>query len=230
LRFYSVRTLSRRFAAGKGNSPVNDATDVNRTGTTLTWIAGSDAIDHLVYFGTANPPPRVAIVTMPTVTYDTGAMGQGRLYYWHVDANNSYGDPCAGDTWSFRVEECVNSAAPFYADWVGGGALPWSRPDCWCYKRQCRGDTDGSIQLDIYWVFTLDLPILKDAYGKADALLTGNRICADFNHAKQLGLYRVYTRDLSTLQTYYGQTESQLPVCPMDWDGDGDNDYNFWTN
>jgi hypothetical protein len=84
--------------------------------------------------------------------------------------------------------------------------------------------------LGLYWVYTLDLAALKDAYGKADAQLNGNRICADLNHTKQLGLYRVYTVDLSTLKSYYGKPVAQVPDCPIDWEGDGDNDYNFWTN
>jgi hypothetical protein len=99
--------------------------------------------------------------------------------------------------------------------------MPWSKPDCWCYRRQCRGDADGAKQL-AFWVYTLDLGILKDAYGKPVAQMTGNRICADFDHAPQLA-FRVYTLDLATLKSYYGKPEASVPECPS-------ANYNFWTN
>ena len=209
-------------------APANGATGISRTGTTLTWTAGANATDHLVYLGTVSPPPKVGNVAMPTVTYNTGALGQGKLYYWRIDANNGYGDPCAGDIWNFRVEECVKSTAPFYTAWTGAGGKPWSRPDCWCYGRNCRGDYDGLKQLGLYWVYSADLAGLKDAWGKTDAQLTDNRICADFCRDKALNLYRVYTTDFVMLKTWYAN--ANCPVCPKDFNGDGDDDYNFWTN
>jgi len=135
-----------------------------------------------------------------------------------------------GETEDYRfvpITECVNSAAPFYTAWVGAGK-PWSRPACWCCQRNCRGDADCLRQLNLYWVYTADLTIFRSAYALTDAQLNQVKICADFNHLKQLNLYRVYTMDLAILRTYYGR--AVVPVCPMDWDGDGDNDYNFWTN
>ena len=213
-------------------APANGATGISRTGTTLTWTAGANATDHLVYLGTVSPPPKVGNVAMPTVTYNTEAMGQGKLYYWRIDANNGYGDPCAGDIWSFRVEECVKSTAPFYVVWIGQGK-PWNRPDCWCYRRNCRGDFDGLQQLGLYWVYSNDLLALRDAYSKTDAQLTGNRICADFRRDIGMGMYRVYSIDLARLRSYY--MNLQVPCCDVDAAPgnctlSSDPNYAFWTN
>jgi len=209
-------------------SPANGATGVSRTGTSLTWVAGSGTVDsHDVYFGTTNPPPFK--VNQTATSYATGTMGQGKLYYWRIDEINN-GGTATGDVWNFRVEECVKSTAPFYTAWKGGGA--WNRPDCWCYKRHCRGDADGLKQLSLYWVYVQDLTILRSAYGKIDSQMTGNRICADFDRAKALNLYRVYTNDLTILRLYYGKGEAQVKCCDFDQNctlAAGDY-FNFWTN
>ena len=94
--------------------------------------------------------------------------------------------------------DCVKSDAPFYDEWVGitsGGY--WSKPDCWCYKRNCRGDADG-IKPTLYRVTTDDLAILVASFSKADKKLTQVTICADFDHIKPT-LYRVTTDDLAIL-------------------------------
>jgi len=208
-------------------NPANGATDIPRIGTSLSWTAGSGTVDsHDVYFGTTNPP--TFKVNQTATSYATGTMGQGKLYYWRIDEKNT-GATTPGDVWNFRVEECVKSTAPFYGAWVGAGK-PWSRPDCWCCQRNCRGDADCLRQLNLYWVLTADLAILRSAFALPDAQLNQVKICADFDHKKQLNTFRVYTADLTILSRYYATTQSNVPICPMDWDGDGNNDYNFWTN
>jgi len=112
--------------------------------------------------------------------------------------------------------ECVKASAPFYAVWD-----QFSKPDCWCYQRNCHGDADGVKQFS-YWVFTNDLTILKSAYSKQDQDLTGNMICADFDRTKQFS-YRVFTQDLTILKQYYSKQEVDNPVCDM-------TNYNFWKN
>jgi hypothetical protein len=199
-------------------SPANGATGISRSGTTLTWIAGSDAAEHVVYFDITDPPQQVAIATMPTVTYPTGVMTQGQLYYWHVDARNGAGTTI-GDTWSFRVEECMKSIAPEYNDWV-----EWDRPSCWCCRRQCNGDAD--CKKTIFWVSLTDLNCLKQNYGKPDNLISD--ICCDFNHHKNI--QRVQVLDLIIIKNYFNK--SDVPCC----DNDGDcilvpaDKYAFWTN
>ena len=122
--------------------------------------------------------------------------------------------------------DCVKTDAPFYTEWVGAGS-PWDKPDCWCYERNCRGDADG-IKTGVAYVNTPDLTIFVSAFGKADFKLDQTKICADFDHIKT-GVARVNTPDLTIFVNYFGKADFKCPPCPLDWDGDLDDDYNFWT-
>jgi len=115
-------------------------------------------------------------------------------------------------------QECVKSTAPFYAAWVQFG-----KPNCWCYKKQCRGDVDGASQLGRP-VSNNDLTKFKEAFNKTDAQLQAvvNGICADLDHAAQLGR-RVSNNDLQTFKLYFNKADANVPICEMD-------NYNFWTN
>jgi hypothetical protein len=121
--------------------------------------------------------------------------------------------------------ECVNSGAPFYngsapwASWIGLGS-----PKCWCYEYNCRGDIDGKV-LGPYRVATADLTVFKAAYFQADLSSVPNGECAD-NDRKLLGPYLVATADLTTFKANYFQPG--VSPCPLDFDGDTDDDYNFW--
>jgi hypothetical protein len=97
-----------------------------------------------------------------------------------------------------------------YNTWVA-----WKEPNCWCFRRQCRGDADG-VKQGLYWVASNDLNILKAAMTKTDTILKGktNGICADFDHKKQ-GLYRVASNDLNILKAYMTKTETRVPCCDM---------------
>ncbi|MHC4498587.1 MAG: DUF7901 domain-containing protein, partial [Planctomycetota bacterium] len=53
----------------------------------------------------------------------------------------------------FTEPDCLSMTAPEYADWVALG-----KPDCWCYRWQCRGDIDG-IQTGPFHVAIPDLAI-----------------------------------------------------------------------
>lgn len=207
-------------------SPTNGDTKISRNGTTLTWTAGSNAESHDVYFGTTNPPSFVT--NQIESTYDTGAFGawkQGVLYYWRVDEKNDVGI-ATGNTWSFRIEECMKNTAPEYADWV-----QWGRPSCWCCQRQCRGDINCS-KVIMQWVSLIDLNILKSAYGKTDSQIwpIPNGICADLNHSKNI--QRVSLLDLNFLKSYYGKPAEQVPCCDLDGDCvlTPADKYNFWAN
>jgi hypothetical protein len=125
---------------------------------------------------------------------------------------------------------CMAETNPDFQTWDD-----WGRPDCWCYPRQCRADSDGTKQL-IFWVYTNDLAGIKAAYGKGDAILAGipNGICSDYDHAKQL-IFRVYTNDLTIIKTYYGKGEALVPVCSGPGSGNDENplpnsEYNFWLS
>ncbi|NIS16705.1 MAG: DUF642 domain-containing protein [candidate division Zixibacteria bacterium] len=119
--------------------------------------------------------------------------------------------------------ECLNCSAPEYGDWVA-----WSKPDCWCYPRQCRGDSDGIIN-GPFWVGIPVLSIFRGAFNKSDEglALVENGICCDFDHIKT-GPFRVAIPDLNILRQYFNQPESNVPECdePPIYTGP----YNFWTS
>jgi hypothetical protein len=122
----------------------------------------------------------------------------------------------------------LNQAVVPVAEW--NAWVQFGKPDCWCYKRQCRGDADGLKQLAA-WVASNDLTKLKAAYNKNDAalLLVPNGICADFDHAKQLAA-RVASADLTILKAYYNKGEVLVPCCDnnMDCVLTQPEKWNFW--
>jgi len=111
--------------------------------------------------------------------------------------------------WTLEVE-CFPDSHPDYDEWVYVG-----RPDCWCYPRQCHGDADGQYEgKDKYWVSTNDLDILLAAWNKPLEQLSGNEICADFDHAAQgKQNYRVSTNDLDILVANWQIPDGPDPDC-----------------
>ncbi|MGD2094590.1 MAG: hypothetical protein PVH77_06255 [Phycisphaerales bacterium] len=98
------------------------------------------------------------------------------------------------------------------SEWVAVG-----QPGCWCADvnpRQCHGDADGLAQgINKNWVSTNDLNILIEAWNKPLEALTGNQICADFDHSAQDG-YRVSTNDLEILIANWQLVDGPAPDCP----------------
>ncbi len=122
-----------------------------------------------------------------------------------------------------KTLSCVKCDSPFYDDWVY-----WGRPDCWCYRKNCNGDADGLLN-GPFRVANPDLLLLLSAINKIDTQIPAGGICADFDHIKN-GPFRVANPDLQLLNEYINDLDYLVPECSMDWDGDGDDDYNFWTN
>ena len=200
--------------ATNGTPVANVTTATGGLATDLGWTAGAGATSYDVYFGTVNPPPFLANVA--TTSRDVGAMAQGKLYYASVVAKNASGDAEALN-WNFRTDCLKQSGVPVaeWNDWVA-----WGRPKCWGYSRQCRGDINGTKNMQ--YVQLLDLNALKSAYGKTDAQLAliTNGICADLNHTKNM--QRVQLLDLNILKSYYGKSDALTPLCDV-------NKVNFWT-
>jgi hypothetical protein len=131
-----------------------------------------------------------------------------------------------------EATEAVKSSATFYAAWA-----QFSRPNCWAFKRNCRGDADGVLNPadksgtpPAHWVGTPDLGILTSAWKKADAQLTSTTICADFDRIKNPAdksgtppAHWVGTPDLGILTASWKKAEALTPVCPQD-------NYWYWTN
>jgi len=111
--------------------------------------------------------------------------------------------------------------AAIYTDWV-----TWNKPRCWCYERNCRGDSDG-VQMGIYWVGGPDLNLFKLSYMKTAAVLQGvvlngvPGICCDFDHVP-MGIYRVGGPDLNTFKLYYMKPVASVPACALS------PNYYFW--
>ena len=75
----------------------------------LTWLAGSTAIWHDIYFGTdqaavANETGGTFKINQPTTTYDPGALATNTTYYWRVDEIEvDKTTKHEGDVWSFTT-------------------------------------------------------------------------------------------------------------------------------
>lgn len=123
---------------------------------------------------------------------------------------------------------CLKSMAPEYTDWNN-----WGCPYCWCYRKQCHGDINGSSFLGKP-VSLADLNTFKAAFNKNDidlALVT-NGICADLNHAAFLGK-RVTLSDLNIFKAYFNTANANVPCCDDNQDcviEPTDSTYNMWTN
>jgi len=74
----------------------------------LGWTAGSGAVSHDVYFGTAQPP--ASVQNQAATTYDPGSLLPSTTYYWQIDERDSVGGVVTGAVWSFTT-----AAAPTQA-------------------------------------------------------------------------------------------------------------------
>jgi hypothetical protein len=105
---------------------------------------------------------------------------------------------------------------------------PWEswaevgEPICWCYKRQCHGDSDCKPQgKQKYWVSTNDLDVLIEAWNKTFTEIDGKTvndvplICADFDHMPEgKQKFRVSTKDLDILIHYWQIANGPAADCP----------------
>jgi parallel beta-helix repeat protein len=90
---------------------------------------------------------------------------------------------------------CISTDHPDYDEWVQVG-----EPVCWCYHRQCHGDTDCKSQgKEIEGQIVNNIPL----------------ICADFDHnAQGKNNYRVSVNDLDILIANWHEAEKPDPNCP----------------
>jgi len=170
----------------------------------------------------ANIWMRITLSELPWVGSGSGGSGPAGGYYY-------------GETEDYYFRQVTGCMKPIdtneYNAWV-----QWGEPNCWCFKRQCRGDADGK-KSGLYWVAGLDLTLLKAAISKADTVLKNitNGICADFDHKKS-GLYRVAAADLTILKAYVSKPETSVPCCDkdqnctLDCNIPGGDRWYFWTN
>jgi hypothetical protein len=165
-------------------------------------------------FGTPKPP----CVFVNGITAPIGTT----VKLWRIEADWTLGPLLDTCTLGSAPTDCLNSTAEEYPDWFF-----LSKPDCWCYARQCRGNINGK-KTGPYWVKLLHLQALSIAFNKTDAQLAAipNGICADVNH-KKTGPYRVQLLDLQEFSKYFNKVEAQVPMCDQEPITTGP--YNFWT-
>ena len=89
----------------KPSKPINplpeDGLGDQPTNTTCSWENGGLATSYDVYFGT-NPTPSDFKGNQTDTNYDPGALLDGTVYYWRIDAVNAAGKT-TGDVWEFST-------------------------------------------------------------------------------------------------------------------------------
>ncbi len=125
--------------------------------------------------------------------------------------------------------EAVKSTAAGVGRPAGEAYAAWAlfdRPNCWAFKRNCRGDANGlkSGLSNFIWVNSDDLAIFSAAYNKNQTDLLGvvvsgvKGICSDNNRLRS-GLSNfiwVNSGDLTEFSTYYNKQESYpVPTCDL---------------
>jgi hypothetical protein len=201
----------------------------------LSWVAGSNATSHDVYFGTANPPTAAQFKgnqALAANKYDPNgnvpgsgnrSMTPSTHYYWRIDEKNACGTTTTGTVWDFITDSnCFPHANPQFAKWIALG-----KPASWCYLRQCHGDATGSTEgggkNPTVWVGGADLAIVATAWhttGPGDVNVNGDtkfNAAADFDHKTEGGgknpTYRVGGADLSIIALYWKDT-TEVPGIP----------------
>ncbi|MBN2271847.1 MAG: DUF2092 domain-containing protein [Sedimentisphaerales bacterium] len=114
--------------------PADGAEGTALTGLKLTWMPGSYAVAHRVYFGP--DPDRLALLgEVTTESAEPATLERRATYYWRIDEVQADGSIATGDLWSFHTGRLVahwkldegegdtiaNSASPGYDGRIIGG-------------------------------------------------------------------------------------------------------------
>lgn len=112
---------------------------------------------------------------------------------------------------------CLSRYDTYYDNWIY-----WGKPECWCYQRQCRGDSDGQKE-GSYWVGDNDYDLFVACFNKTEENLPEGSECANFDHLKS-GPFWIAIPDLNIFNAYFEETEPNVPTC------EDTVEVNFWTN
>ncbi|UCH72483.1 MAG: hypothetical protein JSW62_02745, partial [Thermoplasmatales archaeon] len=78
----------------------------------LQWTGGDpdpgDILTYDVFFGTTNPPPKVA-GNQTASQYTPQHMEHGKTYYWRIISRDNHGAVTTGYLWQFTTEDKVNN-------------------------------------------------------------------------------------------------------------------------
>ena len=125
-----------------------DGASVENVDQDLSWMAGSGAVSHDVYFGTTNPPAFVQNQPASETTYDPGTLTLGQTYYWRIDEFDG-STTHTGDIWSFTVILPELAKSPDPADGATGVAtqplLSWTAGDGAVSHDVYFGESEGSL-------------------------------------------------------------------------------------
>jgi len=105
--------------AASGPYPNDNAIGVS-IDSTLSWLAGDDAVSHKVYFGTDTLEPMGEV---GITSYDPGLLAPDTLYQWQIIEVNSKGET-AGSVWMFTTDstsQCIDADADGFCMGAGAG-------------------------------------------------------------------------------------------------------------
>ncbi len=88
-------------AQSSAPTPENNAVNISRN-ISLSWLSGSGATSHDVYFGQVNPPPFAG--NQAEAAFNPGLMDANTIYYWQITERNKY-FTTAGEIWQFTTGE-----------------------------------------------------------------------------------------------------------------------------
>lgn len=97
----------------------------------LSWMPGSGAIDHTIYFGTnqtavANGDSSVLMGTQNELSFDPNLLISGQTYYWRIDEFDG-STVYPGDLWSFSVIDPKQASNPDPAN--GATGVTFDQPE-----------------------------------------------------------------------------------------------------
>ncbi len=141
--------------------PANGSTGIPIT-TDLDWTCSdpdNDPLTYDVYFGTSNPPPKVAS-NISTSDYNLGNLQYYTFYYWRIVAWDDHAHSTSGPLWRFRTMNKINTPPdqpknPLPSN--GSINVPLTPTLSWtCY------DQDGDyLTYDVYFGSTFPLTKIK---------------------------------------------------------------------
>lgn len=197
-------------------SPVGHATQAGMPPAGTQVFAISTGVLKDPPGGSAAAGGDIATITLgcsfdTTVTLSADTAGRGGI----VDINGTELVPNfpAPLVIACGTVECLKATDPGYAFWAANGM-----PDCWCYRKQCKGDFNGLPQ-GPFWVASFDLDAFRLAFNQG-GINSAPHMCSDYNHTPQ-GPFRVASFDLDIFRINFNQ--GGLADCDM-------THINFWTN
>jgi nitrous oxidase accessory protein len=128
--------------------PTDGAIGVN-TSVELLWQSydpdPEDLLTFDVYFGTSNPPPKVAN-NITFQTYNPGTLTFDTTYYWRIIAWNPYGGSMVGPIWHFTTRQQNPPNAPLINGPTSGNA-----EEEYTYTFVAVDPNDDNVYYEINW-------------------------------------------------------------------------------